>query len=221
MRRARRSSSCSPSTGRLPCTSPRAPPGPSPRASYAHDPRGRRAARSPRRRRFARALARGDLDLVEKDITGKGYFAYGGSADLTGSNNTKTGDLGPVEAGSFGGRYVYFGVREHAIPTRPIGDLIRRLTEREQQLAGLHDTAAAAQYSDLGSIFFFKQIDDVFEELDMPPLVARDSDAVGVLFPNGLTTRRRMGRTSGGSKAKPARFRMRLTLRRDRIARIE
>lgn len=39
----------------------------------------------------------------------------GGSADLTGSNNTKTATLTPLQAGSYGGRYVYYGVREHAM----------------------------------------------------------------------------------------------------------
>jgi transketolase len=36
----------------------------------------------------------------------------GGSADLTGSNNTKTKDLTPFTADNYGGRYFYFGVRE-------------------------------------------------------------------------------------------------------------
>ncbi|HLT77846.1 MAG TPA: transketolase [Ferrovibrio sp.] len=39
----------------------------------------------------------------------------GGSADLTGSNNTKTASLAPVKPGDFSGRYVYYGVREHAM----------------------------------------------------------------------------------------------------------
>jgi transketolase len=39
----------------------------------------------------------------------------GGSADLTGSVNTKTKKLEPVKPGSFGGRYIYYGVREHAM----------------------------------------------------------------------------------------------------------
>jgi transketolase len=39
----------------------------------------------------------------------------GGSADLTGSVNTKTPDTEPVAAGSFKGRYIYYGVREHAM----------------------------------------------------------------------------------------------------------
>ncbi|MGH6960694.1 MAG: thiamine pyrophosphate-dependent enzyme, partial [Dongiaceae bacterium] len=39
----------------------------------------------------------------------------GGSADLTGSNNTKAKDMAPVTAGNFGGRYIYYGVREHGM----------------------------------------------------------------------------------------------------------
>lgn len=39
----------------------------------------------------------------------------GGSADLTGSNNTKTKATSPVQAGDFAGRYIYYGVREHAM----------------------------------------------------------------------------------------------------------
>lgn len=39
----------------------------------------------------------------------------GGSADLTGSNNTKTATLAPVTAPDYKGRYVYYGVREHAM----------------------------------------------------------------------------------------------------------
>jgi len=36
----------------------------------------------------------------------------GGSADLTGSNNTKTKDQSPITAKDFSGRYMYYGVRE-------------------------------------------------------------------------------------------------------------
>ena len=39
----------------------------------------------------------------------------GGSADLTGSNNTKTSDLGVFDVDNRGGRYVYWGVREHGM----------------------------------------------------------------------------------------------------------
>lgn len=36
----------------------------------------------------------------------------GGSADLTGSNNTKTSATDPLTADNYGGRYVYYGIRE-------------------------------------------------------------------------------------------------------------
>ncbi|MBT3909893.1 MAG: transketolase [Rhodospirillaceae bacterium] len=39
----------------------------------------------------------------------------GGSADLTGSVNTKTPSTGPVTPDDFSGRYIHYGVREHAM----------------------------------------------------------------------------------------------------------
>ncbi len=39
----------------------------------------------------------------------------GGSADLTGSNNTKTKPMTAFSATDYAGRYVYYGVREHAM----------------------------------------------------------------------------------------------------------
>ncbi|MFD1912287.1 transketolase [Halodurantibacterium flavum] len=39
----------------------------------------------------------------------------GGSADLTGSNNTKTPDLGIFDADNRKGRYVHYGIREHGM----------------------------------------------------------------------------------------------------------
>ena len=36
----------------------------------------------------------------------------GGSADLTGSNNTKTKAMQPLDATNYGGRYIYYGIRE-------------------------------------------------------------------------------------------------------------
>ncbi len=39
----------------------------------------------------------------------------GGSADLTGSNNTRTKDLGIFEPGNRKGRYIHFGIREHGM----------------------------------------------------------------------------------------------------------
>jgi transketolase len=38
-----------------------------------------------------------------------------GSADLTPSNNTKTKAAQPVQPGSFGGRYIHYGIREHGM----------------------------------------------------------------------------------------------------------
>ena len=39
-------------------------------------------------------------------------WTIGGSADLTGSNNTKTKALEPLTAENYGGRYIYYGIRE-------------------------------------------------------------------------------------------------------------
>ena len=39
----------------------------------------------------------------------------GGSADLTGSNNTKTPQTVPMKPGDLAGRYVYYGIREHGM----------------------------------------------------------------------------------------------------------
>jgi len=41
--------------------------------------------------------------------------SVGGSADLTGSNLTRTSDMTPVSADNYGGDYIHYGVREHAM----------------------------------------------------------------------------------------------------------
>ncbi len=41
--------------------------------------------------------------------------AIGGSADLTGSNLTRTKGMAPVAPGSFGGSYIHYGIREHGM----------------------------------------------------------------------------------------------------------
>ncbi len=41
----------------------------------------------------------------------------GGSADLTGSNNTKTKSTAPFNADNYAGRYVYYGIREFGMAT--------------------------------------------------------------------------------------------------------
>ena len=40
---------------------------------------------------------------------------WGGSADLTGSNNTKVPSMGPVTTENPGGSYIYYGIREHGM----------------------------------------------------------------------------------------------------------
>ncbi len=39
----------------------------------------------------------------------------GGSADLTGSNNTKTKPMAVLDAQNYGGRYIHYGIREHGM----------------------------------------------------------------------------------------------------------
>lgn len=52
---------------------------------------------------------------VLKDVVAAVPEMIGGSADLTGSNLTKTDALKPINAADFSGRYMYYGVREHAM----------------------------------------------------------------------------------------------------------
>jgi transketolase len=39
----------------------------------------------------------------------------GGSADLTGSNNTRTKSMQPITAADFSGRFIHYGIREHGM----------------------------------------------------------------------------------------------------------
>ena len=55
--------------------------------------------------RKASELALGAINAVVPNT-------IGGSADLTGSNNTLTKGLGTLDAANYGGRYVYYGIRE-------------------------------------------------------------------------------------------------------------
>ena len=50
----------------------------------------------------------------------------GGSADLTGSNNTKTRALQPLDAGNYGGRYIYYGIREFGMAAAMNGMALHR-----------------------------------------------------------------------------------------------
>ena len=51
------------------------------------------------------------LEIINSILT----ETLGGSADLTGSNNTKTKDLGVFSPENRSGRYIYYGIREHAM----------------------------------------------------------------------------------------------------------
>ena len=53
--------------------------------------------------------------IVLETITPSIKNLIGGSADLTGSNNTKTKVLEPINKNNYLGRYIYYGVREHAM----------------------------------------------------------------------------------------------------------
>ncbi|MGC9952866.1 MAG: transketolase [Rhizomicrobium sp.] len=54
-------------------------------------------------------------EMALEIINARWPSTIGGSADLTPSNNTKTKDMKDIVTGDFSGRYVRFGVREHAM----------------------------------------------------------------------------------------------------------
>lgn len=54
-------------------------------------------------------------ETVLEVINGVVPETLGGSADLTGSNNTKTSQTDPITPEDFSGRYIHYGVREHGM----------------------------------------------------------------------------------------------------------
>ena len=58
-----------------------------------------------------RSASQKALEVINKVLP----ETLGGSADLTGSNNTKTGDLGVFDAQNRKGRHIHYGIREHAM----------------------------------------------------------------------------------------------------------
>ena len=54
-------------------------------------------------------------ELALDVINGAVAETVGGSADLTGSNNTKTKNIDILSAENYAGRYVYYGIREHGM----------------------------------------------------------------------------------------------------------
>ncbi len=63
----------------------------------------------------AKKATRAASEMVLNAINPVVPETIGGSADLTGSNNTKSGDQGIVTPDDFSGRYVHYGVREHGM----------------------------------------------------------------------------------------------------------
>ena len=53
--------------------------------------------------------------MVLEVINGATSLTIGGSADLTGSNLTKTSQTEAISSKSFKGRYIHYGIREHAM----------------------------------------------------------------------------------------------------------
>lgn len=60
----------------------------------------------------ASVASRKSSELVLEQLTKAFPELIGGSADLTGSNNTKTKATGPLTAEDYSGRYLYYGIRE-------------------------------------------------------------------------------------------------------------
>ncbi|MEO0417473.1 MAG: transketolase [Pseudomonadota bacterium] len=60
----------------------------------------------------ANVASRKASEMTLAEINPRLPDTIGGSADLTGSNNTKAGDIGPFTADNYAGRYVYYGIRE-------------------------------------------------------------------------------------------------------------
>lgn len=58
-----------------------------------------------------RASSQKVLDVLSEHLP----ELVGGSADLTGSNNTKAVSMSPVTAPDYSGKYIYYGVREHGM----------------------------------------------------------------------------------------------------------
>ncbi|TKT75404.1 transketolase [Aquamicrobium sp. LC103] len=62
-----------------------------------------------------KVATRKSSEMALEVINGMVPETIGGSADLTGSNNTKTSQTRPISASDYSGRYVYYGIREHGM----------------------------------------------------------------------------------------------------------
>ena len=59
--------------------------------------------------------SRKSSEAMIKSLFNKNNTLIGGSADLAGSNNTKTDNHRVIKPGNFDGNYIHYGVREHAM----------------------------------------------------------------------------------------------------------
>ncbi|MBX3571757.1 MAG: transketolase [Mesorhizobium sp.] len=62
-----------------------------------------------------KVATRKSSEMALEIVNGAVPETIGGSADLTGSNNTKTSQTRPITPSDFSGRYVYYGIREHGM----------------------------------------------------------------------------------------------------------
>ncbi len=62
-----------------------------------------------------KVATRKSSEMALEVLNGAVPETIGGSADLTGSNNTKTSQTKPVTPTDYSGRYVYYGIREHGM----------------------------------------------------------------------------------------------------------
>jgi transketolase len=62
-----------------------------------------------------KVATRKSSEMALEVINGALPETVGGSADLTGSNNTKTSQTKPITPGVYDGRYVHYGIREHGM----------------------------------------------------------------------------------------------------------
>jgi transketolase len=62
-----------------------------------------------------KVATRKSSEMALEVINGVVPETIGGSADLTGSNNTKTSQTKAIAAGDYGNRYVHYGIREHGM----------------------------------------------------------------------------------------------------------
>jgi transketolase len=62
-----------------------------------------------------KVATRKSSEMALEVINGVVPDTAGGSADLTGSNNTKTSQTTAVSSGAYGNRYIHFGIREHGM----------------------------------------------------------------------------------------------------------